>query len=332
MTITPELIISLPHVFYTVRVADSCTLRSVSPQCLAWLGYTLEELQRDDYCPRERLIHQDDRDVVGRMRKQALGSESLTTLEYRLLTKTGNILHVIDRWISYRSPQDDCWIVEGQLSESTGWMIKTRLINQLRAYRDAVDVNLISSITDQAGKIIYANENFCRISKYTITELIGQNHRIICSGHHPRSFFTDLWKTISSGKLWHGEILNRAKDGSLYWVATVIIPIFDDQKCVEKYLSLRMLITDRKRSEEQRTKYTESLEKIAFMVAHDTRGPLCNILGLVHILINDMVTPQDTPVALRYLNDASIRLDQVTKKLSQFVFENESELKKSING
>ena len=74
----------------------------------------------------------------------------------------------------------------------------------LKAYRDAIDVNTISSITDPNGTIIYANKNFCQISKYSKEELIGKNHRIVCSGYHSKEFFNGLWKTISSGKTWHG--------------------------------------------------------------------------------------------------------------------------------
>lgn len=325
-----ELARKLPHIFYTVVVSERCTLRTISRQCLDWLEYNEEELICENCCPAEKLIHPDDRQFVLSTRQQGLGNESLMTMEYRLLTKTGNILHVIDRWISYRSPEDNCWIIEGQLSKATEGQLKRKLIHQLRAYRDAVDVNLISSITDSSGKIIYVNENFCRISRYSATELIGQNHRIVCSGHHPKSFFAAMWKTISDGRLWHGEIMNKAKDGSLYWVDTVIIPIFDEQKRIEKYLSLRMLITDRKRAEEQRTRYSASLEKIAFMVAHDTRGPLCSIQGLVHILINHPVTPQDARLALGYLKDASIQLEEIIKRLSQFVFKNETELKATL--
>ena len=251
-------------------------------------------------------------------------------MEYRLVDKNGNIITVVDRWISYRSIGDDRWTVEGELTRVTGGEVKSRLLHQLKAYRDAVDVNLISSITDTSGKIIYANENFCKISKYNVTELIGQNHRIICSGYHPKSFYTNMWKTISSGKVWQDEILNRAKDGSLYWVDTVIMPIFDDQKRIEKYLSLRMLITDRKRSEEQRGRYTQSLEKIAFMVAHEIRGPLCSILGLAHLIANHDLTQQEAAVAIGHLTDVSLKMNEITQRLSQFVFENEIQLSEAL--
>src|ERR1700761_1731090 len=88
------------------------------------------------------------------------------------------------------------------------------VLNSLEAYQKAVDIAAIVSIADTNGNIIYANDLFCEVSKFTRKELIGANHRIINSGFHPNVFFKDLWNTITSGKVWHGEIKNKAKDGT----------------------------------------------------------------------------------------------------------------------
>ena len=92
-----------------------------------------------------------------------------------------------------------------------------------------LDENAIIAITDARGVIKYANHSFLKLSKYSLAEIIGANHRILNSGFHPRSFFIDMYRDIAKGKKWRGEIRNRAKDGSFYWVDTTIVPIIGER-------------------------------------------------------------------------------------------------------
>lgn len=157
----------------------------------------------------------------------------------------------------------------------------------------ALDESAITAITDEKGNITYANKKFEEISKYTKEELIGKNHRILKSGYHPDSFFDDMWGTISKGKIWYGVVQNIAKDGSIYWVNTVITPFLNKDGKPEQFMAIRMDMTKQKELEEQ---LGESLKKVeeaqkekeefVAMITHDLKQPLVPISGNAEMLKN----------------------------------------------
>ena len=135
------------------------------------------------------------------------------------------------------------------------------LTKELKDIKFALDESAIVAMTDARGKITYANSKFCEISKYSLKELLGKDHRIINAGVHPKSFFQKLWKTIRSGQVWRGEICNQAKDGSIYWVNTTIVRFLDGDKVPYQYVSIRYDITARKELEHEIAKLPHKIIK-----------------------------------------------------------------------
>jgi PAS domain S-box-containing protein len=181
-----------------------------------------------------------------------------------------------------------------------------RALEELSQQKFALDQHAIVAVTDTAGRITYVNDKFCWISKYGRDEMLGQDHRMLNSGHHPKEFFKEMYRTIGRGNVWHGQICNKAKDGSIYWVDTTIVPMKDANGKPVAYVAIRMDITRQKESEarihalnadlvqraDALVRANEQLQemdrlKSAFLanMSHEIRTPMNGIIGMTGLLL-----------------------------------------------
>lgn len=159
-------------------------------------------------------------------------------------------------------------------------------LNELIDLKYAIDEAAIVAITDHKGVILYVNEQFCSISQYTANELIGRDHRMINSGYHSQEFMSDLWRTISSGKVWRGELRNKAKDGSYYWVDTTIVPFMNEKNKPYQYLAIRQDVTDHKRVVEELETSIKELSDLKLALDESSIVAITNSKGKI-TYVND---------------------------------------------
>jgi len=197
-------------------------------------------------------------------------------------------------------------------------------LKDLADIKFALDQSTIVAITDQRGIINYVNDEFCRISKYSREELLGQDHRLINSGYHPKEFIRNLWTTIASGQVWKGELRNRAKDGSIYWVYTTIVPFVDEDGKPYQYVAIRHDITQLKLAEEEIRQQTIELQRAAQLsftgelaagLAHEIKNPLAGIQGAVDILIRRRDANDPEREALEGVRHQVQRIDNTVRGL-----------------
>ena len=215
-------------------------------------------------------------------------------------------------------------------------------LKSLQIYKFALDESSILATTDHLGVITFVNDKFCDISQYPKHELLGKTHKIINSSYHEKSFFKLMWTTIAKGHVWRGDIKNKRKDGTYYWVHTTIIPVYgEDKKKPSEYIAVRNEITARKEAEaalhatinelaEANRKLTQEhdkllqAEKMASVgilsagVAHEINNPLSGVMACVKALADGQVKPEKIPQYFETARDGLERIQQTVRGLLDF--------------
>ncbi len=197
---------------------------------------------------------------------------------------------------------------------------KQDIIRLLEAYDRANGIRPICTISDLRGTILYVNEEFTEVTQYTPEEAIGKNHNIVKSGLQPKIFYDNLWETINNKLVWHGDFLNKAKDGTLYWVRSNIVPIFDNDGNTTHYLALQQLINKEKKAEADHKDYIESLNEIMGIISHRIRKPIVTLSGLIYLneIIEDMPIEEIRKI-IGHMKDSVNELDGLTREMGDYV-------------
>lgn len=301
---------------YAILKPGSPVIDTVNDRALEYLGMSEKDLEGKSIEDLQLLSNQQQKEQLNR---QIMNGASLQNVEVPLTDAAGNT-----KWVAFHTEEI---MLNGKPTMMLGGVditarkvaeeklkymndvLERRVVErtaELSDYKFALDEAAVVSITDTKGNLKYVNDNFVKLTGYTRQEAIGASTRMLNSGYHRPEFFRSMWQTISAGSVWRGEFCNKAKDGSLYWVDTTIVPFINENGKVYQYLAIRYNITARKQAEAELVALNESLEEkikdrtlqleetnrmlesFSYSVSHDLRAPVRNISSFVQLLEKDL--------------------------------------------
>jgi PAS domain S-box-containing protein len=263
-----EVLNSIFGFYFSCKADNSWTLIDIKGSFEKLTGLDADEFIGEKKKTLFDFFNQEDHDLIRQACHQLLSEKTAINLKLRLITASSPDKTIKLNAVIYIN-SDSIQIIEGFIKPVSDDDFESNIINRyFQSFQNAVDAGSAVLVTDINGNIIYVNDLFCFYSKYNRQELIGSNPRIVNSGFHPKNFFEAMWKTIKSGKIWRGEVKDKAKDGTCFWTDSVITPVFNNYGQVVRFLCVKSISTEKKNFEEALNQITR-LNKLHFEMSDD---------------------------------------------------------------
>lgn len=283
-----NLVGNLPGLIYRCAFDQDYTMEYISEACTRITGYSSEEF-KSNKVTFSNIILDEYQQMLRDEWEKIIQNKSVFEKEYEIRTASGETKWVWERGRCHYGPDDELLYLEGYIEDID---TRKRAEQDLRKLLRAIEQNPASIVITNAGGIIeYVNPRFTKMTGYEAEEAIGHNPRILKSGLMPPDFYQNLWSTISAGKIWTGELINKTKSGKLYWATKSISPIFDKTGKITNYVAIGEDISEKKKIESELILAKEKAEesdrlKSAFLanISHEIRTPMNGILGFAELL------------------------------------------------
>lgn len=251
-----EVLNSIFGFYFSCKADNSWTLIDIKGSFEKLTGLDADEFIGEKKKTLFDFFNQEDHDLIRQACHQLLSEKTAINLKLRLITAgTPDKTIKLSAVLSTNANSEE--IIEGFVKPVSDEDFETNIINRyFQSFQNVIDFGSLVAISDVKGNLIYVNDLFCYYSKFTKEELIGETVNVIDSGHHPKGFYEQIWEVINAGKIWRGEIKNKAKDGTFFWTDTVITPVLNNKGKIVRFLSLKTISTEKKKIEQELTEIT----------------------------------------------------------------------------